>query len=114
MHELGIAAEIVDIAAARADGARVVKLTVEIGRLTAVLVDSVRFCFEAVSAGTLVEGATLEIVEVAGEGRCRACGVVSALERTLTECACGAWDFEWTKGHELRVREVEVEVAPCA
>lgn len=114
MHELGIAAEIVDIAAARAEGGRVVRLVVEVGALTAVFVDSVRFCFEAVSAGTPVEGAALEVVEVPGEGRCRACGVVAALTQALTECACGAWDFEWTKGHELRVREVEVEVAPCA
>ena len=74
MHELGITQEIVDIAANHAAGGRVTRVVVEIGRLTAVLPDAVRFCFEACTEGTPIAGAELEIVEVSGRGRCRACG----------------------------------------
>lgn len=108
MHELGITEEIVAIAADRAGPGRVRRVVVEIGRLTAVLPDAVRFCFDACAEGTPVEGATLEIVETPGRGRCRACGRESVLDRPFGICACGRTDFEWLSGEELRVRSVEV------
>lgn len=66
MHELGITAEIVDIATRYAAREKVRRVVVEIGRETAVLPDAVRFCFDLCAEGTLVEGAALEIVEMAG------------------------------------------------
>jgi hydrogenase nickel incorporation protein HypA/HybF len=67
MHELGITAEIVDIAARYATTDRVRRIVVEIGRETAVLPDAVRFCFDLCAEGTPVQGAELEIVELAGD-----------------------------------------------
>ena len=52
MHELGITQEIIDIASAKADGARVRRLVIEIGKLSAVLPDAVRFAFEICREGT--------------------------------------------------------------
>jgi hydrogenase nickel incorporation protein HypA/HybF len=108
MHEMGIALQIVEIAAERSAGARVVRVVVEIGKLAAVLPDAVRFCFAAAAAGTPIEGARLEIEETPGRGRCRACRAEVTLERPVTRCSCGAWDLEWLSGDELRVREMEV------
>ena len=67
MHELGITAEIVDIAARYATSEKVRRVIVEIGRETAVLPDAVRLCFDFCAEGTPVQGAELEIVELAGD-----------------------------------------------
>lgn len=58
-----------DIAARYGGGTaeRVRRVVVEIGRETAVLPDAVRFCFGFCAEGTPVEGAELEIVEMAGD-----------------------------------------------
>ena len=67
MHELALATAVVDICAARADGARVIRVRLEVGRLAAVLPDALRFCFDACARGTPVAGAALDIIETHGE-----------------------------------------------
>jgi hydrogenase nickel incorporation protein HypA/HybF len=109
MHELGISEEIVAIAAGRAGNARIKRVVVEIGRLTAVLPDAVRFCFEACAEGTPVAGCALEIIEVPGRGRCRACAAEQTFDRPFGLCRCGKTEFDWLAGEELRVTSVEVE-----
>jgi hydrogenase nickel incorporation protein HypA/HybF len=108
MHEMGIALQIVEIAAARSGGARVTRVCLDVGKLAAVLPDAIRFCFAAAAEGTLVEGATLEIREVPGRAKCRACQAEVALEKPFGRCACGEADLEWVSGDELNVREMEV------
>ena len=66
MHELGITRNVVAICAERANGAQVLRVTLEIGKRAGVMADSVRFCFDICAKGTPVEGATLEIVDGAG------------------------------------------------
>lgn len=108
MHELGIANEIVAIACAEARPARVRRVVVAIGRLTAVLPDAVRFCFSCCAEGTAAEGAELEIREIDGRGRCRQCGQESVLNQPFGACPCGHADFEWLAGEELNILAVEV------
>jgi hydrogenase nickel incorporation protein HypA/HybF len=67
MHELGIAAEVIDLACSRAAGARVTRVVLAIGRDTAVLPDAIRFCFELACEGTPAEGARLDILETPGD-----------------------------------------------
>ena len=71
MHELGIMMEVLDVVAQKSAGARVRRIRLEVGRLSAVLPDALRFCFDAAAAGTVAEGANLEIIEVPGRARCR-------------------------------------------
>jgi hydrogenase nickel incorporation protein HypA/HybF len=108
MHELGITQEIVEIAAEHSQGAKVTRVVVEIGKLSMVLPDAVRFCFDLCAQGTVVEGARLEIIETPGQARCRSCGGGVALERPFGRCACGSSDLEWLSGDELRIKEMEV------
>jgi hydrogenase nickel incorporation protein HypA/HybF len=108
MHELGIAQQLVEIAAESSGGARILKVVVEVGKLAVVLPDALRFCFEAASAGTPAEGAELQIVEVPGVAKCRACGGRVELLRPFGRCACGSTDLEWKSGEELRIKELEV------
>ena len=108
MHELGITQEVIALVAERAAGAKVTRVVLEIGKLTAVLPDAVRFCFDLCSAGTVVEGAELEIIETPGRARCLACGGEVILERPFGRCGCGGSDLEWLAGEELKIKEMEV------
>ncbi|WP_309682210.1 hydrogenase maturation nickel metallochaperone HypA [Polaromonas sp.] len=67
MHELGITRNVIAICAERADGAQVLRVTLEIGKRAGVMAESVRFCFDICARGTPVEGAMLEIIEPLGE-----------------------------------------------
>jgi hydrogenase nickel incorporation protein HypA/HybF len=108
VHELGLVQEVVSICSERSGGARVTRIVLEIGQLSAVLPDAVRFCFDAVAEGTAVEGAVLDIVETPGLARCVACGAQLELSRPFGICACGNTELEWLAGDELRIREMEV------
>lgn len=108
MHELAITQEILAIACDRTGGARIKRLVVEIGKLSAVLPDAVRFSFELCSQETPAEGATLEIIETPGLGRCRKCQAEVAMETPLGRCACGSTDLDWLSGEELKIKELEI------
>ncbi len=108
MHELAITQSVVDAVVAKLDGAPVRTLTLEIGRLSGVVPDSVRFCFDLVAAGTSLEGAGLTIVEPQGAGTCRTCGDDFTMEDAFPLCPCGSADVEVTAGRQLRIRSVEV------
>ncbi|HME19747.1 MAG TPA: hydrogenase maturation nickel metallochaperone HypA [Acetobacteraceae bacterium] len=107
MHELGIAASVVDVCAEQAAGARVLRVRVEVGRLTAVLPDALRFVFDVCAHGTALEGAELEIVDIPGRARCEACGQTVALSEPYGLCACGGM-LRIVSGEELRVKDMEV------
>lgn len=108
MHELAITQEIVEILRARAGERRVRRVVLEIGRLSSVLPEAVRFCFDLCAEGTPAEGAVLEILEPPGRARCRQCGGEVVLERPFGRCRCGSTDLDWISGEELKVREMEV------
>lgn len=107
MHELSIASSIVDICTEHARGARVLRVRVEVGRLAAVLPDSLRFCFEVCAQGTALEGAELEILEQPGRALCENCGCEISLSHPYGRCECGGM-LRIFAGKELRVKEMEV------
>lgn len=101
---------IIEDAAAEQGFTRVKTVVLEIGRLAAVEPEAMRFCFDAVMQGTLAEGATLDILEVPGRGRCRACAGSVPMNDRLDICPhCGGGNLEPTAGLEMRVRQLEVE-----
>ena len=108
MHELALMESVVSAITERLGETRVTCVRIEVGRLTAVLPDALRFSFDVCAAGTPVEGAALEILEIPGQGRCRRCGnSITALEPHAL-CPCGSADLEWVGGQELRIKNVEV------
>jgi hydrogenase nickel incorporation protein HypA/HybF len=108
MHELGIAQEVVALVSEHAAGRKVTRVTLEIGRLSAILPDAIRFCFDLCTEGTEVAGAELLIVEIPGKARCRECGGGVTLDRPFGRCDCGSSDLEWLTGEELKIKEFEV------
>ncbi|MEA5532674.1 hydrogenase maturation nickel metallochaperone HypA [Crocosphaera sp. XPORK-15E] len=110
MHELGITQNIVAIVTEQARGASVKRVTLEIGQLSAIMPDSIRFCFDICCQDTILEGATLDIIEVAGKGKCRHCGAEVALSQPFGKCdRCGSKELEIIQGQELQIKEMEVE-----
>jgi len=111
MHELGITRNIVGIVGDAAAGRRVRRVTLEIGKLSGVTVAAVRFCFDIVAEGTLLQGAVLEILEPAGRARCRACAAEFETATLWAACACGSRDLVRLQGEELLVKTMELEEA---
>ncbi len=108
MHELGITRSVIAICAENSGGAAVKRVTLEIGKLSAILPDAVRFCFDICAKGTVVEGASLEILVIQGQAVCNACGGTVALSELVGRCLCGSNDLQIIAGEELKVKEMEV------
>ncbi|MGH8909426.1 MAG: hydrogenase maturation nickel metallochaperone HypA [Egibacteraceae bacterium] len=110
MHELAITESVVATVSEHMGSARITAVTLEIGRLSGVVADSVRFCFDLCTQGTSLEGARLEIVDVLGRGYCRLCRADVEIEDSLPLCPCGSADLEILGGQQLKITQVQVEV----
>ena len=111
MHELGITQNIVSIVSEHAGSKPVRRVRLEIGKLSAIMPDAIRFCFDVVARGTVLEGAELEIIEIPGKALCRSCGEAVNLETVIGICSCGSRDLERLSGEELNIKEMELEAA---
>jgi len=108
MHELALTQSIVEMVAAHAQGRTVKRVTLEVGKLTCVMPDALRFCFDLVAAGTSLDGACLDIREIEGRARCVTCGEEFIRHAVYTTCSCGSLDFTRISGEELRIKEYEL------
>ncbi|HEY6279659.1 MAG TPA: hydrogenase maturation nickel metallochaperone HypA [Streptosporangiaceae bacterium] len=113
MHEYGITEEVVAAVAGRLPDATVTRVHLEIGSLSGVSADSVRFYFGPATEGTNLAGASLEISEVAARCRCRACGEEFEPDGPIPLCSCGSPDAEVLSGGDLRILAVDVAAAPA-
>ena len=109
MHELAITESIVDAVTERLPDARITCVRLEIGTLSGVVADSVRFCFDLVTEGTNLEGARLEITEVAGRCHCPVCGADFEPDGPITLCPCGSIQIEVLSGQELKIASVQCQ-----
>lgn len=109
MHELSIMTNVVSIVSEQARNQQVVRVRIEIGRLAAVIPESLRFCFDVCTKDTNLEGATLEIVEIAPRGKCKICEKEFDLDMKSVICPCGSREVNCIAGEELKIVEMEVE-----
>ena len=113
MHEMSLCQSVVRIleeqAAAHAY-ARVKLVRLEVGPLSTVEPEALRFCFDAATRGTLAENATLDIVTTPASAWCFSCGEsVTISERNGVCPNCGGYQLQVTGGDELRIKELEVD-----
>jgi hydrogenase nickel incorporation protein HypA/HybF len=108
MHELSITQSIVDAACEHAAGRPVRSIRVRAGMLTAVVADSMRFCFDLVTEGTELEGARLDLEQPSGRARCRTCAIEFELPDLILLCPCGSADVQVIAGRELELVSMEV------
>ena len=113
MHEMSLAEgvlQIIEDSARQQQFSRVKTVWLEIGQLSSVEPEAMRFCFDAVTRGSLADGAHLEIVIVDGGGQCMNCGQTVKLEAVYDACpACGGYPVNPVSGTEMRIKELEVE-----
>jgi hydrogenase nickel incorporation protein HypA/HybF len=112
MHEMSLAMsvlQIVEEAARSHPGARVTSVRLEIGALAAVECEALRFCFDAVTRGSIASDAQLQIIELPGQGWCLQCDRAVLMDRQSLNCPhCGGEGVQATAGTEMRVKDFEI------
>jgi hydrogenase nickel incorporation protein HypA/HybF len=111
MHELSITRNIVAIVDEAARGRHVRRVTLQIGKLSGVMPGAVAFCFDIVAQGTALAGARLNIEEIEGRARCKACGGEYVMPHLAAPCPCGSRQVALLRGEELKIATMEIEEA---
>jgi hydrogenase nickel incorporation protein HypA/HybF len=113
MHELSIAASIVELAEEEAEkrAVRVLAVHLKLGVLSGVVREALEGSYEMVAAGTRLEGSRLVIREEPVRVFCPACREsreLPSIQRFVCP-ECGAPAGEVLAGRELQVTALEVE-----
>src|SRR5580704_2886170 len=103
MHELAIVESVVDTVTERLPDAKISSVRLEIGALSGVVADALRFSFELATEGTNLQGATLEITDIPARCRCRSCGSEFVPAGQILLCECGSADAEVLAGQDLKI-----------
>ncbi len=114
MHEMGIALEVIRVATASipedAPDARVRRINLMVGKLSAVVPDSLRFCFDIAAKDTPLAGAELVIEEIPVQIRCQECQATWTVMQPVFQCQkCGSRAVTVISGRELDIRSIEIE-----
>lgn len=113
MHEMGVAMQIIEIAAASIPEdmhhARVERVNLKVGKLSAIVTDSLRFCFEIAAKETQLDGAELIIEEIPVVARCNNCRHEWTIENPVFTCEkCSSGEIELLSGRELDIDSIEI------
>ena len=113
MHEMSLCESVLQIIEQQAQTQqfrRVKTVWLEIGALSGVEPEAMRFSFEVVTQGSLADQARLEIVELPGIAWCMPCGREVAVRQLYDECPhCGSHQLQIVGGDQMRIKELEVE-----
>jgi hydrogenase nickel incorporation protein HypA/HybF len=113
VHEVSLVQSIVDLVAeeqCKQSFSRVRMIRLKVGALGHAEPDALRFCFDAVTRGTVADGARLEIDIIPGEGWCAMCRQTVPLAERFAACpVCDDGPVRLTAGDELRLSELEVD-----
>ena len=117
MHEMGIAMQIIEIAQAsipeEEGDIAIARVNLKVGKLAAVVADSLRFCFEIAAKETPLEGAELDIEEVPVRARCKECDTEWTIDGPAFNCEkCGSGQIEILSGRELNIESIEIADGP--
>ena len=112
MHELAVTESIMEIAMQAAKERAATKVTdiyLRLGQLSSIVDESVQFYWDAISQGTLAEGAQLHFTHVPARLRCKDCGTEFDLTEELTPCpSCQSIALEIIQGEEFQVDAIEI------
>jgi len=114
VHEFGLVSGIIDAVnkeATDAHATAVLDVYLEIGEMTEAVEEALQFAFEALSAGTLCEGAVLHVEMVAPRSRCLDCEHEFAHDRYHRACpCCDSFATELIAGREMAITSIEVDI----
>ncbi|GII78385.1 putative hydrogenase nickel incorporation protein HypA [Sphaerisporangium rufum] len=112
MHEFGIAESILAAVEGRADGRRIRRARVQVGALLRAAEPSINDAFALVAAGTVAEGARLDLVTLPARISCRACAHTTTSVDPYAVCpACGSADVDSEGGDDLVLESIQLAEA---
>lgn len=113
MHEMSLCEgllQILETESKKQGYARVKTVWLEIGDMSGVEIEAMKFCFDAVMRSSLAEGAKLEIIHTPGQAWCMQCAKNVTVKQRFDECPdCGSFQLQVTSGDEMKIKELEVE-----
>jgi len=113
MHELAVTQNVLDVVLRHAEEAqakRINRIELVIGDMTSFVDDSIQFCFDALSTGTIAQGAEMAFRRVPVKIRCRECETEFVPESLDWTCpTCGAYAGDVIAGQEFYIDNIEVE-----
>lgn len=119
MHEVALVQALIEqvaqeIAQSGCTGA-VRRVELVVGRLSGAHPDSLRFAFELLAPGTVVEKAELAIDQQPAECACAACGARQPIDELPMGCpVCGSSRITIEGGRDLLLQSIELDDAPPA
>lgn len=112
MHEISLLENVREILQQHAESQKftqVKKITLEIGRLSCVEPEALRFGFDVVMKDCLAEGAELILTELQGLGVCDECGKQVIMDTLYDPCGfCGNAFVTVTQGSEMKIKDLIV------
>lgn len=120
MHEISIAGAIIDSVldcAKKNDARKVNEVFLEVGELTALNPDQLRFIFETITRGTAAEGAKYDIRVIKPLIKCRKCSYTGPVELfeehhfflpDILCPECGDADIDIIAGRECWVKKIRI------
>lgn len=116
MHEMSVAMSIVQSVtdAIEADGGVVAAVAVRVGAMSGVIPEALRFAWKPASAGTVLDGARLDIEDVAAAVFCPTCDAQRELPGQRMVCpVCKTRCPQLVRGRELDILSVEMAGSPA-
>ena len=112
MHELSLlenVREILENHALSQNFSKVSKVTLEIGKLSCIEPEALRFGFDVVMKDSLAENAELIITELNGLGQCRQCHLQFEMDSLHDPCThCGSTFVTVIQGTEMKIKDLIV------
>ncbi len=112
MHEMSLCESILEVLQQQAQQQNytaVKTVWLEIGKLSSVEPEAMRFSFALVMQGSLAAAAKLEIIEVEGRAWCLYCAQQVIIAQRYDGCPiCGAYQLQINDGEQMRIKELEV------
>ncbi|WP_241674432.1 hydrogenase maturation nickel metallochaperone HypA, partial [Candidatus Methylobacter oryzae] len=113
MHEMSLCESILQVLEQQAEVQQYNKVKtvwLEIGALSNVEIDALRFSFDVVVQGSIADHAQLEIIEVPGQAWCMQCSRNVVVQQLYDLCPhCGSHQLQVNSGDQMRIKELEVE-----
>jgi len=113
MHEMTIAMNIVDIVCQKASDEKAHKINsveLEIGDLSGIMIDSLKFCFEAACKNTIAIGAELNINIINAKAFCKSCKKEFYMDSDFSPCPkCNDFNIEIVAGKELSIKSFNID-----
>ena len=113
MHELSIAMNIIDIVEAekaKNNAEKVETVELEVGKLSGVVMEALRFAFEEALKSSSFSDAEIRYQEVEGLAECSACGHSFKTEDYVTPCPkCMNPFSDIIQGKEMRIKSIVIE-----